>query len=85
MNKMTDPVTRPVKNTVSKVRSRAMGLVDRLKAGEHLSKKELVSIVVLIPGASLVLGAHYANMFSKKAQAAIEAGKAKWNSWLHSL
>lgn len=75
---MTKPITTPVKNVMEKVRSRTMGLVDRLKAGEKLSTKEIIAIIALVPGATFILGAHYANMFSKKAQAAIEQGKAKW-------
>ena len=82
---MVTPITHPVKSVMNQVRGKTLGLLDRLKAGEHLSKKEILAILVVIPGASLLLGAHYANLFSKKAQAAIEAGKVKWEKFLHSL
>jgi hypothetical protein len=85
VHSMTAPLTQPVKDVISKIRGRTMGLVDRMKAGEHLSWKEIMAIVAIIPGASLILGAHYANMFSQKAQAAIESGKKKWEGFLHSL
>ena len=82
---MKASVTRPVKNLMSKVRSRTMWLVERLQSWGKLSTREILTVLIVFPGASLILGAHYANMFSKKAQLAIEKGKAKWESFLHSL
>ncbi len=82
---MKASVTRPVKNVMSKVRARTMWLVERLQSWGKLSTKEILTVLIIIPGASLILGAHYANMFSKRAQTAIEAGKVKWEAFLHSL
>ncbi len=81
---MKASVTRPVKNVVNKIRTRAMDIVNKMRSWEKLSIKQ-ASLIFLAPGWLAILATHYANMFSKRAQTAIEAGKVKWEAFLHSL
>ena len=71
VREMTAPLTNPVKNTIERVRSRAMGLVEKMKTGGKLTWKEILIIAVASPIPGHLIG-HYAHMLSKKMMSAIE-------------
>lgn len=84
VGQMTAPITKPIKKVMTSIETRAMQLIDQMKHGEHLSMKQL-ALIFAAPGGALILVHHYAKMFSKKAEVAIQAGKTKWEGFLHSL